>query len=113
VLEAFEEQACGKLSPEIRASCPLLGKVTSVEEVECGVRVRFADSVALDAASAHVSCHLAFAATRGFEGMEACPLFVKGVSAESDVEGHAIVLQAEGEAAHKELRKRMAGHASR
>jgi hypothetical protein len=80
-LEAFEHQSCGALPPATRGLCPLLGQLASVSEIDAGVRLHFVAGVNVEAALALMQCHLAFAATQGRAGMDACPLYVEGVVA--------------------------------
>jgi hypothetical protein len=92
-LEHFEDDACRALAPAARAACPLLHDVVAIVDVEGGVRVRFADPVATDDLVARIQCHLAYARTRGFAGVEDCPLYVRGVRAAA-AGPHAIELTA-------------------
>ena len=78
-LESFEEAECGAFPAATRASCPLLGQIVSTEDIEGGARARFDDNVNVDAAAAHITCHLAYAQTGGHEGMPSCPLYLRGV----------------------------------
>lgn len=79
-LERFEEAECAQFPPSTRGVCPLIGQVAGVENVADGVQITIADRANREAIVAHARCHLAFAATHGFEGMPTCPLYVKGVS---------------------------------
>lgn len=108
-LESFEEAECGSFAPAVRASCPLLGQVVAVENIQQGVRIRFADNVNIDAAAAHIRCHLAYAATQGREGMHHCPLYLKRVKSEKSGP-HTIDLTAGDSETTKALRQRTAKH---
>lgn len=93
-LEAFEEGECGRFTPEVRRTCPLMGKVAAVEDIQQGasqggpaqsppkrgLRIRFAPDVDTQAVIAHMRCHLAFARKTGRKGMSHCPLYVEGVA---------------------------------
>jgi hypothetical protein len=92
-LERFEDSACSAIAPEARPSCPLLHDVTGIEDVPGGVRVRFADGVAVAGVVARIRCHLAYARARGYAGADDCPLYVRGVAASADGD-HAIQLRA-------------------
>ena len=105
-LRADEERECGKFPPAIRATCPLLGTVVQVEDVGGGVRIRVAESLNAQALYDHIRCHLAFAATQGFEGPKMCPLYLKGVRAVQRSDPHTVDLLAEGQAEVAELRAR-------
>ncbi len=78
-LESFEDDQCGSFPHETRMVCPLIGQLASVEDIPGGSRVRFADGVDVNAAVAHIRCHLAFARSQGRAGMESCPLYLEGV----------------------------------
>ena len=79
-LESFEAQECGRFPPATRKECPLLGTMASIDKIDKGATLHFKPKVNTKAALAHVKCHLAFAATEGFKGMDACPLYVKGAT---------------------------------
>jgi hypothetical protein len=108
-LEAYEEQECARFPPATRAACPLLGQLESVEDVEGGVRLRFAEGVPLDAVADHMRCHVAYARTRGREGMEHCPLYVEGAAVGTD-DGAVTLTTDAGEEAVAELRARARAH---
>lgn len=97
-LESYEDAECKSFPGSTRKHCPLMGNVVAVEDIDepahgaggpaphaqhrwRGVRIRFADGVNMDAVVAHARCHMAFAATHGFEGMDHCPLYIKGTVA--------------------------------
>jgi len=108
-LEAFEEQECARFPSETRASCPLLGQVTSVENVDGGVRVVLSEGANAAAVADHMRCHLAYARTQGREGMDHCPLYVEGATV--DAEGGITLTTAAGDSAVAELRQRARAHA--
>jgi len=83
-LESYEEAQCGSFPAETRARCPLLGQVASVTSVENGVQLDLAEGVSMAAVADHMRCHVAFAATRGREGMDQCPLYVEGAEVHAD-----------------------------
>lgn len=78
-LEQYEEGQCAAFPTQTRAACPLLGHIDAVDEVFGGVRLRFDESVNINAAVAHVRCHTAFARTRARVGMNSCPLYIPGI----------------------------------
>jgi hypothetical protein len=78
-LEQFENAECRNFPASTRAACPLLGMVARIENIEGGVRVEFERATRVDAVLAHMRCHLAFAAVRGFPSDASCPLYAKGV----------------------------------
>lgn len=107
-LEQFEHEACKDLPPETRTLCPLLGQISSADDTPQGVVITPEPDVNRDALLAHMRCHLAYAATVGFEGMDACPLYVEGVTIED--EGGTIRLRAADEASAQALQKRTTTH---
>lgn len=108
-LESFEEQECARFPPETRASCPLLGQVASVEDIDGGIRIGLSEGANAAAVADHMRCHLAYARTRGREGMDHCPLYVEGASVET--EGGITLRTDAGDAAVSELRRRARAHA--
>lgn len=48
-LLSYEEQQCSKFPKETRSSCPLMGQIKAVEDIEGGVRVTFNDGVPIPA----------------------------------------------------------------
>ncbi len=109
-LEKSEEQACKAFPPETRTACPLLGHLESVQDIDGGVRVRFAEGVNLEAATAHMGCHLAHARTQGYQGMDSCPLYIKGVGAKRVGDTRDVDLTVDDKASVGELRARAAAH---
>ena len=107
-LEKFEDEACKELPPKTRAVCPLLGQIDDATNVSDGVAITPSPSVNREALVAHMRCHLAYAATAGFEGMDSCPLYVKGVTLEDD--GSKLVLHAADAASVKAVQSRTATH---
>ena len=108
-LEHFEEGACAHFPPETRPSCPLLGQVREVTDVEGGVSIRLVDGANDDAVRDHSRCHVAFAATHGRDGMDHCPMYVAGVSVGPGEEGVTLVTD-QGQAAVADLRRRARTH---
>lgn len=78
-LRAYEAAECRAFPPETRAACPLLSDVTGVTDIAGGVRISFAPGAPLDALIARMRCHFAYARTRAYEGMQSCPLYIRGV----------------------------------
>lgn len=108
-LEQFEEGACKAFPAKTRPACPLLGPVASVEDIDGGVRLRLSEGFAVEPVAAHVRCHFAFARTQGYQGMDACPLFLKGLRVQ---EGEGVIdLLLDDESQLEELRKRARSHA--
>ena len=109
-LDKFEEQQCKSFPPETRKVCPLLGQLESVQDIDGGVRVRFSKGVNMDAATDHVLCHLAYGRTQGRQGMDSCPLYIKGVAAKRVGDSNDLDLTVEDEASVRGLRARAATH---
>ncbi len=107
-LRAFEEGACGSLPADVRAECPLMGQVASVDDVPGGVRIKFANGVDQEAAMAHVACHVAFAATNGFADMDGCPLYEK--TAQVEAEGDSLFITSQDAAAVEHIRTTSRAH---
>ncbi len=107
-LETFEDAACGKLPPQTRAVCPLLGPIASAEATPEGVRIELADGVNREALLAHMKCHVAFAATHGHDGMDTCPLYVEGVVVGE--QGSSLTITASKPEAIKAVKERTATH---
>lgn len=78
-LKSYEEGACKLLDPAQRAACPLLGQLERAEPLKNGVRLTPKPGVDVAAWQAHITCHLAFVAARGAEGMASCPLGLRGI----------------------------------
>lgn len=109
-LEKFEEAECQSFPHETRTACPLLGTVASTEDIPSGIRLHIAKGQPIDAVTAHVKCHFAFGRTRGYEGMDACPLYIKGVRVVSGAD--AIDLVSDDATRVDELRARARTHSS-
>jgi hypothetical protein len=82
-LEKFENENCGLFPPATRKECPVMDTLSSVDKADNGAVLHFQEKVNKKAALAHVRCHIAFAATQGHKGMDACPLYVKGVKVQA------------------------------
>ena len=91
-LETFVQDECRDFPPETRASCPMLGPVGFIEDIPNGVRVGFTPKTRVDAVAAHMRCHLAYAQAYGFDTVESCPLYVKGLVIRLSNDGKAIEL---------------------
>jgi len=91
-LETFVQDECKGFPPETRASCPMLGPVRYIEDIPYGVRVGFTAQTKVDAVAAHMRCHFAYAQAYGFDTVESCPLYVKGLAIRVSKDGKAIEL---------------------
>jgi hypothetical protein len=91
-LEAFAKDECGGFPPETRAACPMLGPVSQIADVPMGVKVWFTPKTRVDAVAAHMRCHLAYAKVYGFDTVQECPLYVRGLQINVSADGKAIEL---------------------
>ena len=104
-LRAYEAGACGHFPVSTRAACPLLLGLTSVDEVDGGVRLRFAEGADVAPIVEHIRCHIAFSAARGIEGIEHCALYVPGARVRAD--GTEVTLTTDRAEHVAELRRRV------
>jgi hypothetical protein len=104
-LEKFEEGSCRQFPERTRAACPLLGPVTKIEDVDHGVRVTFAPGTRVDAVTAHMRCHYAYAKAHGFDARVSCPLYLPGLEIEQ-AGASAVDLKAKNRAQVDDLRAR-------
>ncbi len=105
-LEQYEEADCGRLPPKVRAACPVLGPVQSVEELPDGVRIHLPPGAPRDTVLAHMRCHLAFARARGFGGVADCPLYMRGVEIAAGADAGAIELRSGDAETARQIRLR-------
>lgn len=78
-LELFEEVECLSIPSENRALCPWEGSVERVEEIPGGVRVHLPAGIESGPLVDGMRCHHAFGAARAYEGMNACPLYLRDI----------------------------------
>jgi hypothetical protein len=107
-LERFEEAECADFPPDTRVTCPLLASLKAIVPTEEGARLVLAPGVNAEAVADHIGCHLAHAATHGFEGMDHCPLYLRGIALERG--DGALELRADSSSARKEMLKRLHTH---
>ncbi len=105
-LERFTDQACKPFSASVRAACPVLGPIASVEDIRGGVRVHLQPGLPVDAVLAHMRCHLAYARERGWQEVPDCPLYVRGIDIRPSTDGRAIEIVAHDGKTVDELRRR-------
>jgi hypothetical protein len=103
-LEKYEQAECRQFPESTRASCPLLGPVTSIDDVPGGVRVAFVRGARVDAIVAHMRCHYAYAKSHGFDARVTCPLYMPGIEIKRD--GDVVLLKTKDAARVAELRTR-------
>lgn len=109
-LERFEGAECQNVPAATRASCPLLHEVSSVADIEGGVRLRAVTPAEAAALVARIRCHLAFARSHGRVGMETCPLYAPDVQVRS-APGGIVELTSTNEGTARLLRERTRTHA--
>lgn len=107
-LERFEATECQRVPPDVRPSCPLLLEVDSAEDIPGGVRVHLKAGASVEEVVVHMRCHQAFAASRGFEDMDQCALYLKGVNVAPAMIPQAVDLTAGTPETVAELRRRVA-----
>lgn len=107
-LLSYEQAQCVQFPKETRSSCPLMGQIKAVEDVDGGARITFHEGVPMQATVDHMKCHFAFARAQGYEGMKSCPLYLEGVSVEAD--GQSVTLTTDKPEAIEPLRKRSREH---
>jgi hypothetical protein len=105
-LEKFEAAECRGFPPSVRAACPLLNPVTSIDDVAGGVRVTFVPGTRVDEVAAHMRCHQAYARTRAFEDTATCPLYMAGVEFKRVSGSPAIDITATNQTLVREVRVR-------
>ncbi len=105
-LEHFEDAECKDLSASQRSTCPLMGYVSDVRDVEGGVRIRFADQSRASAAVPRMRCHYAFARAHGFTNSPDCALYVPGVDIKQTPDPQSIDIVSGDPKTTAEIRKR-------
>jgi hypothetical protein len=105
-LESFADQECKPFAPSVRAACPALGPIASVEDIRGGVRLLLAPDMPIDAVLTHMRCHLAFAREHGWQPAPDCPLYLRGVEIRRSADGRAIEMTARDAKTADELRRR-------
>lgn len=108
-LERAEEDACASVPADSRSWCPLLGPVSATENTAHGVRITVKEGTNVEVMVARIRCHIAVADTEGREGMDSCPLYVRGLEVEQSAP-NTIELKVKGKANVHELQKRVADH---
>lgn len=108
-LDAFEEGACAAFPAETRSACPLAGHVEAVEPVRAGARVRLDADIDMNAAMAHMRCHVAFARSRA-PRLDSCPLYLPGVRVERVGGSREVELTVSDDAEVAKLRALALGH---
>ena len=91
----------------MRAACPFIGAVRSIEEIDGGIRIRLASNAPVLTVAAHMRCHLAYARSRAFEVSE-CPLTLRGTEVEVPSEAEVIDITSKHRKTTQELRRRAA-----
>ncbi|RLB49067.1 MAG: hypothetical protein DRJ42_21810 [Deltaproteobacteria bacterium] len=104
-LRAFEEQECSQFPPSSREACPFLLGLESLEHIDGGARMTFAEGSDVEAVVDHIRCHLAFVAAQGSEGIDDCALYVPGTTVEQN--GNVVVLTTPRDEHVDELRRRL------
>jgi|GEM_PF-1238111 len=108
-LEANEAKQCGALPAEAHTACPLHDQLRAIAPVDDGVELTLAPDASVEDFMARVTCHLAFAQTEHYEGMDACPLFLRDVRARA-VDAHTVRFTVDDDDLVPELRRRVRTH---
>jgi hypothetical protein len=88
-LERFEAAECQAVPEPERAACPFLG-VEDTTTIDKGVRVTLHAGRDVNDVLARMQCHAAFARAQGYQGMEHCPIYHRGVQIRLSPDGNAI-----------------------
>ncbi len=104
-LRAFEEAECSLFTPSSRSACPFLLGLETIEDIDGGARMTFAEGSDVPAVVDHIRCHLAFVAAQGSEGIDDCALYVPGTTVEQN--GNVVVLTTPRDEHVDELRRRL------
>ncbi len=79
-LERFEVSACDGIPAKERAACPLLIRVTNIDDIDKGVRVTFKGGTDLTPILKNMQCQQAYAKARGFaDHSDSCPIYMGGL----------------------------------
>jgi hypothetical protein len=105
-LERFEAVECRDFPPSSRAACPLLGPLTSVDDIPGGVRAYFKPGTSVDAVVAHMRCHYAYARAREFDVVASCPLYMRGIDIRRDDDPMAVDIVSRDSATAAKIRAR-------
>lgn len=92
-LRTSEAKECAGVTDADRAECPLI-HVERAEDKADGVVLWLAAGSSPEGVAQQMRCHIAFASTRGREGMDGCPFFVKGISVAAVPGQNAVKLSA-------------------
>lgn len=77
LLETYEAAECGMSPSDERVTCPLLQETSRIEDIRGGVRIHLVEGANAERVVNHMRCHHAFGRARGFQDMDACPLYLK------------------------------------
>lgn len=105
-LEHFEDAECKGPSASQRSTCPLMGYISDVRDVEGGVRIRFADQSRASAAVPRMRCHDAYARAHGFANRPDCALYIRGVDIRQTPDSQALDIVSGDPNTTAEIRKR-------
>ncbi len=109
-LTSFHAPTCGGMEAETLVVCPLLGPLTSVEDVDQGIELTVADSVDRDRLLARIQCHISFAHTGHGALIHQCPLYVPGLTASAGEGTHRILLHTTSPSEVERLRREVRQH---
>lgn len=105
-LEKSELELCAPVPVPIRAVCPLESQIKEVAVISEGVRLTIDAGVQPAALLAHARCHAAVGASLGRDGMDGCPLYLKGLEMDLTEDGSALEIRASDAAVRAALQGR-------
>ena len=105
-LRRFQAQECAGIQPEARSQCPLV-RIARVEQAPEGAILWLAPEAELIETAALIRCHMAFARARHYEGMDDCPLYLRGLSVAQYGESAALLITSEDPEVRSRLFERL------
>jgi hypothetical protein len=84
--------------------------MASTESIPGGMRIQLDERTDMNAAMAHMRCHVAFAQARDHAGVESCPLYVPEIRVERVGSTQAVDLTTSRPGAVEDLRRRVEQH---
>ncbi len=106
-LEHRVDVACKDVTRPQTRTCPLLGPITAVTNVEHGVRIRLGEGTDASEALPLMRCHYAFERAYGWQAGKDCALYMPGVEFRGTGDPHTIDIVGRDEQTAGELRKQV------
>jgi hypothetical protein len=89
-LTRSEDAQCTAVPAAERSTCPFLGSITQVTDIEGGARIEPKDPARVASLLPRMLCHLAYARAHGFSSAPECALYIRGVDFHATPDGRAI-----------------------